>query len=658
MRHCVASSAWLLLSEDIPNSNTYTCPLSRHHFRVSYDALTDPTGYYKISRLPPGEYTISVRMVGMNLPTEDVFIEDENDSIMLDFILHPVRLPGPPMIDSLITSEIISTEWFLPYGPQRWPFPASENIDWFSHPGELRLEQAESTLEELNSDFRLLCDLDLDNDGTIDMMAITVEDDHMTAVNDVVSDSTWSFTGNKINFLYSWPSDPDNFWVQFGYYTRSVESIHEIDVPSDIARLFILCLRSTMGISIAYYSESVSGHYSPGEYHMAIPKTGEVTPITSIDVTDYNGDGIPEIIAAKRDRDLVQVYHFLFSDAVYSDTLSPVTDFLGDQNVYPGILEYRRWDIELVTSDINSPDQVLAGDFNNDGLDDVLVSSQDDDALTCFFRDTQSQSGKTWGFWRRFTVEGSSFCPTTVSIADLNGDGHLDIVAAGDSIGYWLNTGSTHGSWKRGFINSPYYSANRIACADVDQDGDIDLIASGLCGLSWFRNNGREPSQWNEVPVDRVMMGMYGSLEFIDMNSDGNQNIVSIVDGKLKWWDSHFDSEGRFVSEVFEFAEVITEAEIDWVSTSTDVLNAANLTSVSFRVRSSDNEWEMENSDWSEEIHTPGDLMPYLNGSTEYIQYEAILRTEYPDASPILQEVIIGYSYLDSVPDPDVIWIP
>lgn len=40
---------------------------------------------------------------------------------------------------------------------------------------------------------------------------------------------------------------------------------------------------------------------------------------------------------------------------------------------------------------------------------------------------------------------------------------------------------------------------------------------------------------------------MYGSIDSIDMNRDENQNIVSIVEGKLKWWDNHYGYEGRFV---------------------------------------------------------------------------------------------------------------
>ena len=42
-------------------------------------------------------------------------------------------------------------------------------------------------------------------------------------------------------------------------------------------------------------------------------------------------------------------------------------------------------------------------------------------------------------------------------------------------------------------------------------------------------------------------MGMYGSIDSIDMNRDENQNIVSIVEGKLKWRNNHYGYEGRFV---------------------------------------------------------------------------------------------------------------
>lgn len=47
----------------------------------TFGAMTDATGYYEITGLPPGDYTIRAFMAGMDFPTEDVFIDDENDSI-------------------------------------------------------------------------------------------------------------------------------------------------------------------------------------------------------------------------------------------------------------------------------------------------------------------------------------------------------------------------------------------------------------------------------------------------------------------------------------------------------------------------------------------------------------------------------------------------
>ena len=51
----------------------------------------------------------------------------------------------------------------------------------------------------------------------------------------------------------------------------------------------------------------------------------------------------------------------------------------------------------------------------------------------------------------------------------------------------------------------------------------------------------------SESSDDEERKLIFPAIDLIDMNRDENQNIVSIVEGKLKWWDNHYGYEGRFV---------------------------------------------------------------------------------------------------------------
>lgn len=106
----------------------------------------------------------------------------------------------------------------------------------------------------------------------------------------------------------------------------------------------------------------------------------------------------------------------------------------------------------------------------------------------------------------------------TAALADINGDGKLDIVCGE----YWYS----NPTWKRtqfrelNFDNN-YIDAFSDLALDVDGDGNIDLITATYFQkkLSWYRNPGKSGGMWQETVID-----MAGSVEFVflvDLDNDG-----------------------------------------------------------------------------------------------------------------------------------------
>jgi len=180
------------------------------------------------------------------------------------------------------------------------------------------------------------------------------------------------------------------------------------------------------------------------------PIVGASASIGGILFTDLNGDGI-------NDRVLLQ-----------SAPASPVSVQLGkgDGSFGASIVP---------TLSIESPEQVVAGDFNHDGMKDLAVLDQYTGTITILLGDG---TGK---FQATATPVSFSFTPVNFAVADLNGDGILDLVANSSySNQIQVLPGKGDGSFGAAVLsscNSGYI--NSMSIGDFNGDGIPDLLIMG-----------------------------------------------------------------------------------------------------------------------------------------------------------------------------------
>ena len=81
---------------------------------------------------------------------------------------------------------------------------------------------------------------------------------------------------------------------------------------------------------------------------------------------------------------------------------------------------------------------------------------------------------------------------------DLDGDGDMDVAATSwrlpGRVAWFENKGDSRGPWKYHLLKENWRSANQILLADINGDGRLDIVACAERGsneLRWWRNEGR-----------------------------------------------------------------------------------------------------------------------------------------------------------------------
>lgn len=133
-----------------------------------------------------------------------------------------------------------------------------------------------------------------------------------------------------------------------------------------------------------------------------------------------------------------------------------------------------------------------------------------------------------------------------VQVVDVNNDGDLDIVTISDnSIVWYENHGSGNIDSVNKIITSFTNNIEKFDCVDMDNDGDIDFVVGTSAGslvnsyISWIENinNG---TLWAERIITNQIIGGSYSVKGVDMDNDGDMDIVSISSGdyKLAWYEN------------------------------------------------------------------------------------------------------------------------
>lgn len=185
---------------------------------------------------------------------------------------------------------------------------------------------------------------------------------------------------------------------------------------------------------------------------------------------------------------------------------------------------------------------IAVGDVNRDGKPDLIVASYACSGQACLTK-PRGVVGVLLGngdgtFQAAQTYDSGGYAAVSVAVADVNGDGSLDLVVANlcsDAncmsnavVGVLFGNGDGTFQATQSYASGGY-EANSIAVADVNGDGRPDVLVANSC----FTSNNCRSIGGARGAIGVLLSNRDGSLQPVQIYDSGGNKAVSIVIGDI-----------------------------------------------------------------------------------------------------------------------------
>jgi hypothetical protein len=199
---------------------------------------------------------------------------------------------------------------------------------------------------------------------------------------------------------------------------------------------------------------------------------------------------------------------------------------------------------------------IFAADINKDGYIDILSASYGDNEIAWWENDGNLLNGISTDDWTKHTIDGSFTNASCVYSIDIDGDGDNDVIAASKQangeIALWLNNGTgTFGP--KIPVDAAFAFPSGVYSADINGDGNLDIIAAGLGAednkyldgrVAWWEGDGT-----GNFGTRQSLSFFRGatSVSAADFDGDGDTDIcgAALDGGEIAWWSNNLTGWGK-----------------------------------------------------------------------------------------------------------------
>jgi len=195
------------------------------------------------------------------------------------------------------------------------------------------------------------------------------------------------------------------------------------------------------------------------------------------------------------------------------------------------------WEFKMI-AESHSDEGIGVGDIDGDGDLDLAFGDSEaagEEAELLFWAENP---GNIDQLWNKHLVSNEVKVVDRVEIADLNGDGRLDIAIAEERYPgkepnsnmrvFLAASDPVNDSWEHRVVVTQW-SMNNLDAVDMDQDGDVDLVTNEHMGTEHkteiYLNDGKANFTPQLVGTGHEM---HLGAQCFDLDSDGDQEIIGV----------------------------------------------------------------------------------------------------------------------------------
>lgn len=194
---------------------------------------------------------------------------------------------------------------------------------------------------------------------------------------------------------------------------------------------------------------------------------------------------------------------------------------------------------------------LIAEDMDGDGDVDILISDRKGDHRGCFWLQNPGPATSAEKPWREHAIGGEDRELMFVTVADLDGDGLQDVVAAtrGHELLYFRRLGRDGLKWKTCSVPIPKTAGTgkAVSVGDIDLDGRPDIVfsceqAAGKSGVMWMScRHSPCDGDWILHSISGHDGTKFDLVALIDLDGDEDLDVMTTeeVDNLgVIWWEN------------------------------------------------------------------------------------------------------------------------